>query len=98
MKYLRYVPNVDHSLKGSDAREGIVAFYRAVVNNSPLPKFTWEVQTDGAILIHTETRPLKVTLWQATNPSARDFRLESIGPAYKKTALPLPGQPILVNI
>jgi PhoPQ-activated pathogenicity-related protein len=26
-------------------------------------------------------------LWQATNPNARDFRLATIGPAYKSTAL-----------
>jgi PhoPQ-activated pathogenicity-related protein len=89
VKYLRYVPNVDHSLRGSDAREGILAFYRAILNNSPLPKFTWKVQDDGSMAIHTETKPLEVNLWQATNPSARDFRLESIGPAYKKAALPL---------
>ena len=28
-KYLRYVPNTDHSLKGSDARESVLAFYHA---------------------------------------------------------------------
>jgi PhoPQ-activated pathogenicity-related protein len=30
-----------------------------------------------------------VTLWQATNETARDFRLETIGPAW--TSTPLPG-------
>jgi len=29
-KYLRYVPNADHSLKGSDAGEGAFAFYEAI--------------------------------------------------------------------
>ena len=28
-----------------------------------------------------------MNLWQATNPKARDFRLEAIGPAYKKSRL-----------
>jgi len=28
-----------------------------------------------------------VTLWQATNPDARNFRLDAIGPAYKSTVL-----------
>jgi len=32
-------------------------------------------------------RPKEVKLWQAVNPSARDFRLVSIGPAYKSTPL-----------
>ena len=28
-----------------------------------------------------------MNVWQATNPKARDFRLEAIGPAYKKSRL-----------
>jgi PhoPQ-activated pathogenicity-related protein len=28
-----------------------------------------------------------VNVWQATNPMARDFRLESLGAAYKKSRL-----------
>src|SRR5262249_12386005 len=88
-KYLRYVPNVDHSLRGSDAREGILAFYRAILNHSPLPKFTWKVNDDGSILIRTETKPLEANLWQWTNPRPRDCRLSSIGPAYETTVLPL---------
>jgi PhoPQ-activated pathogenicity-related protein len=28
-----------------------------------------------------------VTLWQATNPDARNFRLDAIGPAYQSTVL-----------
>jgi PhoPQ-activated pathogenicity-related protein len=89
VKYLRYVPNVNHSLKGSDARESILAFYRAVLNGSTLPKFSWKVQENGSIVVKTEDKALEVNLWQATNPKARDFRLDSIGPAYKKTSLPL---------
>ncbi len=105
LKYLRYVPNVNHSLSGSDAAESILAFYRAVLQGgakkgigplsskgqspfSPsLPKYSWKVQADGSIRVQTATKPLEVNLWQATNPKARDFRLESIGPAYKKSML-----------
>jgi PhoPQ-activated pathogenicity-related protein len=50
------------------------------------------VQADGSIRIHAETKPLEVNLWQTTNPKARDFRLESIGPAYRKSALESEGQ------
>jgi PhoPQ-activated pathogenicity-related protein len=89
VKYLRYVPNTNHSLKDSDAREGILAFYRSILHGSPLPKFSWKVREDDSILVKTEDRPVEVNLWQATNPKARDFRLESIGPAYKKTSLPV---------
>jgi PhoPQ-activated pathogenicity-related protein len=86
-KYLRYVPNTNHSLAGSDAGESILAFYRAVLNGSPLPKFSWKVQPDGSIRVQAETKPLEVNLWQATNPKARDFRLVTVGKAYKKSAL-----------
>jgi len=91
-KYLRYVPNVNHSLSGSDAAESILAFYRAVLQGASLPKYSCAVQADGSIRVRTETRPLEVNLWQATNPKARDFRLESIGPAYKKSALESQGE------
>jgi PhoPQ-activated pathogenicity-related protein len=86
-KYLRYVPNTNHSLAGSDAADSILAFYRAVLKGLPLPKFSWKVQTDGSIRVHAETKPLEVNLWQATNPKARDFRLLSIGKAYTKSPL-----------
>jgi PhoPQ-activated pathogenicity-related protein len=38
--------------------------------------------------VQTDTKPQEINLWQATNPRARDFRLEAIGPAYKKATLP----------
>jgi PhoPQ-activated pathogenicity-related protein len=37
--------------------------------------------------VKTEDKPRAVTLWQATNPKARDFRLEAIGKAYTSSAL-----------
>jgi PhoPQ-activated pathogenicity-related protein len=95
-KYLRYVPNANHSLAGSDATDSILAFYRAVLKGSPLPKYSWQVQPDGSIRVPTETRPREVNLWQATNPKARDFRLESIGPAYRKSALAGQGDGVYV--
>lgn len=91
-KYLRYVPNENHSLAGSDAADSVLAFYRSVLKGSPLPKYSWKVQADGSIRVQTETKPLEVNLWQATNPKARDFRLESIGPAYKKSVLESKGE------
>jgi PhoPQ-activated pathogenicity-related protein len=91
VKYLRYVPNTNHSLGGSDAADSILAFYEAVLQGKKLPQFSWKVQSDGCIRVTTLDQPLEVSLWQATNPKARDFRLESIGAAYKKSALPSEG-------
>jgi PhoPQ-activated pathogenicity-related protein len=86
-KYLRYVPNTDHSLKGSDAPESALAFYEAIVAGRPRPRFSWSFELDGSIEVETETPAIAAALWQATNPVARDFRLEAIGPAYTRSAL-----------
>jgi PhoPQ-activated pathogenicity-related protein len=42
---------------------------------------------DGSIRVKTEDKPKDVVLWQATNPKARDFRLESVGKAYASSKL-----------
>jgi len=86
-KYLRYVPNADHSLRGSDARESLVAYYEMLLAGRPRPKFSWSFERDGSIRVRTEDRPKSVLLWRATNPKARDFRLVSIGQAFTSTAL-----------
>ncbi len=81
-KYLRYVPNADHGLKGSDAMESITAFYGLVLAGREPPRFSWTHEKDGSIRVVTEEMPKDVRLWQATNPDARDFRLETLGPKY----------------
>lgn len=87
IKYLRYVPNTDHSLKDSDALETLVACYNAILYQRPLPRFTWKVEGEGSIRVSTQDKPAQVKLWQATNPNARDFRLDTIGPAYTASEL-----------
>jgi PhoPQ-activated pathogenicity-related protein len=86
-KYLRYVPNTDHGLGGSDAPQSLLVFYQSVLKNAPRPKFSWSVKDDGSIEVNTITAPKEVKLWQATNPKARDFRLQIIGPAWKSSDL-----------
>lgn len=89
-KYLRYVPNTDHGLKNSDAPQSLLAWYSTILTNTPRPEFTWTKRLgtkEGVIRVKTVTKPTKVLLWQATNPNARDFRLESFGPNYKSTDL-----------
>ncbi len=84
-KYLRYVPNTDHSLKGSNAPDSLLAFYGAIVKGVARPRFDWTAGKDGALTLTPDTKPAKVTFWQATNPAARDFRIESLGPVWKGT-------------
>src|SRR5437588_2524483 len=87
VKYLRYVPNTDHSLKGSDAYETLLACYHAVLNKTTLPQFSWTTEKDGSLRVITKDKPSTVKLWQATNPEARDFRLETLGPKWQSAAL-----------
>lgn len=87
VKYLRYVPNTDHSLKGSDAYETLLACYDAVLQDAKLPQFSWTTEKSGTLRVTTQTHPTSVKLWQATNPNARDFRMETLGPRYESTDL-----------
>ena len=86
-KYLRYVPNAKHNLAGSDARESLLAFYQAVLNGRSRPQFSWKKEKDGSLVVTVKDKPREVNLWQATNPKARDFRVDTIGNAYKSTPL-----------
>jgi PhoPQ-activated pathogenicity-related protein len=86
-KQLRYVPNADHSLRGSDAIASITAFYQMVLNNQPRPKVSWKFDSDGSIRVVSQPKPQAAQLWQATNPSARDFRIAKIGKAFSSQSL-----------
>ncbi len=86
-KYLRYVPNSKHNLAGTDARESLTAFYQAILSNKPRPRFSWQKEKDGSLLVKVIDQPREVNLWQATNPQARDFRVDTIGKAYTSTPL-----------
>ena len=87
-KHLRYVPNAKHNLEGSDARESIAAFYLAVLDGTPRPRFSWKKGADGSLRVtKIEGQPAQVNLWQATNSSARDFRVDTIGKAYTSSPL-----------
>jgi PhoPQ-activated pathogenicity-related protein len=87
-KYLRYVPNGDHSLRKTNAPDGLLGFYGAIVKGVARPSFDWTATPDGRFEITTGTRPSKVTFWQAANPAARDFRLETLGPVWTATDVP----------
>ncbi len=86
-KYLRYVPNADHSLDGSDAVTSLLAFYLTVLHHKPRPVVDWTFEDDGSIVVRSATQPAKVVLWQATNPAARDFRVETLGKKYTDRVL-----------
>jgi PhoPQ-activated pathogenicity-related protein len=88
-KYLLYCANTDHGLNGSGAEKALLAWYTAVLAGKERPQFSWDVAGAGHMVVTAKTRPTQVMLWTATNPDARDFRLEKIGKAW--TSSPLTG-------
>ena len=88
VKFLRYVPNSDHSLRNSDASLTLQTWQQAILERLALPRFSWRHEGEGALKVTSTSKPQRVQLWQATNPNARDFRLETIGPAWTASALP----------
>lgn len=96
-KHLRYVPNTDHSLRDSDATECLAAFYHTVQNGNQRPQYSWSFEGDNSIKVVCATKPKEVKLWKATNPKARDFRLEKIGKAYTSVKLEDQGDGVYVG-
>ncbi len=87
-KHLRYIANIGHSLRGTDALHTLVAFHTMIANNLDRPEFKWKV-TDKHISISTTTKPDSLILWTATNQEARDFRFETIGKSWSKSMIPI---------
>lgn len=85
-KYLRYVPNADHGLDGSDAMESVIAFYSLVLAGKEGPTTKWSTEND-TLTVESDQPPKEVRLWQATNPLARDFRMETLGGKYTSTRI-----------
>lgn len=85
--YLRYVPNGDHGLDGTDANDSIVAFYSLILAGKKPPTFVWTEEADGSLQVMTRDKPKEVHLWQAYNPEARDFRMETLGKKYTSSVV-----------
>jgi PhoPQ-activated pathogenicity-related protein len=86
-KYIRYVPNTDHGLGGSDAPQSLMSFFQSILAGADRPKYSWTVKDDHSIEVTTATQPMAAKLWQATNPKTRDFRLEIIGKVWESSDL-----------
>ncbi|MCC6493525.1 MAG: PhoPQ-activated pathogenicity-related family protein [Pirellulales bacterium] len=87
-KHLRYVPNTDHGVESNiTAVTSLMAFYQMLLADRARPVLTWKFDNDGSIRVHSDVPPQQVLLWQATNPAARDFRVATIGKAYRSSEL-----------
>jgi PhoPQ-activated pathogenicity-related protein len=85
-KLLRYSVNTDHS-QSIDVGLEALSWLDNILDGKTGPQYTWRFEDDGSIRVETTTRPKKVLLWQATNPFARDFRLETMGEQWTSTEL-----------
>ncbi|MFG0251465.1 MAG: PhoPQ-activated protein PqaA family protein [Phycisphaerales bacterium JB038] len=91
---LRVVPNTNHSLdRNLDAVQSALGFYVAVLHERRIPELVWEVEAEkpGVLRVTSDAEPYEVTLWQAHNPEARDFRQVEIGNAWTATPLTADG-------
>ncbi len=87
-KHVQYVPNYGHDLSKSDALPNMIAFYASILNDTPRPQYTWDIQEDK-IVITTDPnqKPASIKLWSATNPETRDFRVDTFGPNWKSSEI-----------
>ncbi len=85
--YIRYVPNGDHGLDDTDAVESMVAFYSLILAGKKPPAFQWTEDENGTLRMLARDKPKEVRLWQAHNPQARDFRMETLGRKFTSTVV-----------
>lgn len=94
---LSYLPNTSHGLTESPdlSDDDNVAFVLTswilgIVQNVERPNVSWTFVDDNTMDV-TLAAPVPagttVTLFQAVNPNGRDFRVQTIGRAYRATAL-----------
>ncbi len=74
-KYLRYIPNSDHGLAGTDAIESVATFFWLIANNKELPNITLSRSRSSLQMGDKLDTVLQFNRWKAENPTSRDFRL-----------------------
>lgn len=86
---LRQLPNTDHGLTNGQfqALDSLLAWYKAIVADMPRPQIEWHLNDNGLLEVSSNPPAETATLWQASNATARDFRLEAIGSAWSDTVL-----------
>lgn len=86
-KHVRYVPNSNHGMGGTDVIDSLNAWYHAKVRNVTMPHYSWSVDADGTITLFTLDEPVQVLLWTAHNPNSRNFTQAVIGRAYTSSVV-----------
>lgn len=87
--YVRTVPNTNHYLDGAqdEVLANMVPYYDAFLTGQPRPEFSWTLNDDGSMTVLATDTPVEVKLWQAGNPTDRDFRQVTIGNTWTSSVL-----------
>ncbi len=85
-KWLRYAPNTDHK-QSEDVIIEALSWIDDILDNKTSHQITWALEGEGVLRVSPTAQPKEVKLWQATNPKARDFRLEEIGSVWTSQTL-----------
>ena len=73
-------------------------YFHAALAQETLPQFSWTVTQPGTMQLQAGAeRPSRVRLWQASNPTARDFRHSTIGNSWTSTDLQDQGAGVYVG-
>jgi len=86
-KYLQYVPNGNHGLKGSYQPSSLISFYNTVITEAAFPQFSWSISGDTILIQVDPGADYIIHKWEAVNDSARDFRIYVVGEAWQKEEL-----------
>ncbi len=78
-KFLRILPNARHSPVGTDVNDTIAAWHAAIAHDFRWPDIVFLADDNGGLVLKGAPPAAVVKLWEATNPSARDFRVSSVG-------------------
>ena len=81
-KWIRVLPNLRHyivRMAPELVTDTLESFYGAFIEERPLPSFSWEVR-EQTLIVRSSTPPKYARLWQAYNPSIRDFRMTADNP------------------
>ncbi|MCX5772080.1 MAG: PhoPQ-activated protein PqaA family protein [Candidatus Hydrogenedentes bacterium] len=90
-KHVRIIPNASHGMEEGDsfnqALYTALAWGTKVDDGAAQPVYNWTVDANGITVTCGSTPSGGAVMWQATNPTARDFRVETIGTVWTSSAL-----------
>lgn len=85
-KHLMYLPNTGHSIGIDLYKETTTAYLQFLLAKKTLPSYEWTLENQ-TLTLKSSDKPAYALLWQAHNPSARDFRITNIGKTWHSTPI-----------